>query len=114
IRMVDYLWLAAWPTDLKFMLENGSDVLPERMLKQEDIPGHIPDMDEKVNSNVKNVLNLTTLSDFRFNFNLWLWRRAMRTRPARDDVVAMLDAVFNPSPKNVAERRKLLRYTIGI
>jgi uncharacterized protein DUF781 len=114
IRMVDYLWVAAWPTDLKFMLENGSDVLPERMLREQDIPGHIPDMNDRVNANVRNILNLSNLSDFRFNFNLWLWKRAMRTRQARDEVVAMLDAVFNPSPKNVKERRKLFRYMLGL
>jgi hypothetical protein len=28
-------------------------------------------------------------------------------------VVAMLDAVFNPNPGNVAERRKLLRYMLS-
>lgn len=113
-RMVDYLGLAAWPTDLPFMLENGSGVLPERMIKDDDIPGQIPDFPPRANSNVRNILNLANLSDLRFNFNLWLWKRAMRTRQARNEVVAMLDAVFNPSPENAKERRRLFRYTLGL
>ncbi len=112
-RMVDYLGLAAWPTDLPFMLENGTGVLPERLITDEDVAGQIPDMPTRANNNVRNILNLANLSDLRFSFNLWLWKRAMRTRQARDEVVAMLDAVFNPSPQNVQERRKLLRYTLG-
>jgi hypothetical protein len=112
-RMVDYLWLAAWPTDLPFMLENGSGVLPERLIQDDDVPGQIPEMNTRTNNNVRNILNLATLSDLRFNFNLWLWKRAMRTRQARNEVVAMLDAVFNPSPENVTERRRLFRYTVG-
>lgn len=114
IRMVDYLWVSAWPTDLKFMLENGSGVLPERMLTDQDVTGRVADMTDRVIGNVRNILNLSNLSSFRFNFNLWLWKRAMRTRQARDEVVPMLDAVFNPSPKNGKERRKLFRYMLGI
>lgn len=113
-RMVDYLWLAAWPTDLPFMLENGSGVLPERMIKDDDTPGQIPDFPPRANSNVRSILNLANLSDLRFNFNLWLWKRAMRTRQARNEVVTMLDAVFNPSPENATERRRLFRYTLGL
>jgi hypothetical protein len=37
----------------------------------------------------------------------------MRTAQARHEVLPMLDATFNPSPKNVAERRKLLRYMLA-
>lgn len=113
IRMVDFLGAAAWHTDLEFMLENGVNVLPERMLTDQDIPGQIPDMDALVNSNVFNIVNLAHLSKRRFDFNLWLWKRGMRTRAAREQVVKMLDATFNPSPRNAAERRKLLGYVLA-
>jgi hypothetical protein len=113
VRMVDFLELAAWRTDIDFMLKNGLDVLPERLLTNKDVPGHMNDQSEQVNSNVKSVFNLVKLPGWRFNINLWLWRRAMRTRAARDDVLAMLDATFHPSRKNVAERRKLLRYILS-
>jgi hypothetical protein len=113
-RMVDFLGTAAWRTDLLFMLENGLGVLPERMLTDEDIPGNINDMDKEVNSNIKSIIGLTRQPKLRFNFNLWLWKRAMRTREARDDVWAMLGATFNPSPQNASERRKLLRYIIAL
>lgn len=38
----------------------------------------------------------------------------MRSRQARDEVLPMLDATFNPSQKNVNERRKLLRYMMKL
>jgi hypothetical protein len=113
-RMVDYLWVAAWPTDLTFMLENGTGTLPERLIRDDDVPGQSPDMTARINNNVRNVLNLAALSDLRYGFNLWLWKRAMRSRQARNEVVAMLDAVFSPSPENVEERRKLLGYMLRL
>ncbi|HEX2623530.1 MAG TPA: Leg1-related protein [Phototrophicaceae bacterium] len=112
-HMVDFLGAAAWRTDLPYMLENGVGWLPERPLTDEDIPGKAPDMDEKVNNNVKSIIGLTRQAKWQFNFNLWLWKRAMRSRQARDEVLPMLDATFNPSPANVKERRKLLRYMLG-
>lgn len=114
IRMVDFLGSAAWRTDLVYMLENGVGTLPERILTDQDVPGRIGDMDNRVNGNVRNILGLTRQSRLRFNFNLWLWKRAMRTRQARDEVLPMLDATFNPSPKNRDERRKLLRYMLAV
>jgi hypothetical protein len=113
VRMVDFLGAAAWRTDLEFMRSNGVDVLPGRLLREEDVPGRIPDLPGPVNTNLVSVLSLTGQSDRRFALSLWLWRRAMRTRPARDEVVEMLAAQFAPTPANAAARRRLLRYTIG-
>lgn len=113
-RMVDFLEKAAWRTDIDFMLENGLDVLPERILTDEDIPGHMEDQPDQVNRNTRNMFDLVRLPPWRFQLNLWMWRRAMRSRAARDDVLAMLDATFNPSPKNVQERRRLLRYMLAL
>ncbi|HVU10985.1 MAG TPA: Leg1-related protein [Phototrophicaceae bacterium] len=114
IRMVDFLGSAAWRTDLIYMLENGVGTLPERMLTASDVPGAIADMDSRVNNNIRNIIGLTKQSKLRFDINLYLWKRAMRTRQARDEVLPMLDASFNPSPENVNERRKLLRYMIAL
>ncbi|MDQ4142665.1 MAG: hypothetical protein M3198_02810, partial [Actinomycetota bacterium] len=58
------------------------------------------------------IVKLARTPDLRHNFNLWLWKRVMRSRAARDDVVAMLDAVFNPNPGNIAERKKMLRFLL--
>ena len=55
VRMVDFLATAAWRTDIEFMLKNGLDVLPERMLTDDDIPGQVPDMDAEVNANLKSM-----------------------------------------------------------
>lgn len=114
VRMVDFLGTAAWRTNLLFMLENGVGMLPERMLSDGDLWGHILDMDDQVRSNIRNIIGLTHQSRLRFGFNLWLWKRAMRTRQARDEVLPMLDATFNPSPQNIHQRRKLLRYMLGL
>ncbi|MCC6804820.1 MAG: hypothetical protein IT319_18195 [Anaerolineae bacterium] len=114
IRMVDFLGTAAWRTDLLYMLENGIGTLPERALTPQDVPGKVADMDERVNNNLKNIIGLTHQSTLRFAFNLYLWKRAMRTRQARDEVLPMLDATFNPSPKNARERRRLLRYMLAL
>jgi hypothetical protein len=112
IRMVDFLGIAAWHTDLDYMLQNGMGVLPERLITDEDQLGESPDLSPEVNANVRSVVSLTRQSEWRFNFNLWLWKRAMRTRQARDEVLPMLDATFSPSPRNAPERRKLLRYIL--
>jgi hypothetical protein len=113
IRMVDFLAAAAWRTDLIYMLENGVGVLPRRVLTEQDLLGNVVDMDERVNNNIKSIIGLTRQSKLRYAFNLYLWKRAMRSRQARDEVLPMLDATFNPSPKNVNERRKLLRYMLA-
>jgi hypothetical protein len=114
IRMVDFLGSAAWRTDLPFMLENGVGMLPERLIRDDDLPGRIGDMNSQINVNIRSIISLTRQSRLRFRFNLWLWKRAMRTRQARDEVLPMLDATFNPSPKNIGERRKLLRYMLAL
>lgn len=112
IRMVDFLGAAAWRTDLNYMLDNGIGWLPERPLTDADVPGNMPDMDARVNNNVKNIVGLTHLPRWRFAINLWLWKRAMRSKAARAEVLPMLDATFNPSPENVAARRRMLRYVL--
>lgn len=114
VRMVDFLGAAAWRTDLDFMLVNGLDLLPERVLTDQDVPGHIPDMNDQVNGNVRSIFELQGQSKARFAFNLWLWKRAMRTRPARDDVLDMLVAQFAPSAENRAARRRLMRYMLSV
>jgi hypothetical protein len=108
-RMVDYLWAAAWPTDFEFMTEHGLDVLPETLLRQAEDLTALPD---RARRNVKNVLRLADTPTWRYNINLRLWKRIMRTREARDDVVTLLDAVFNPRKDNAAERRRLLGYLL--
>ncbi len=108
-RMVDYLGAAAWRTDFDFMTEHGLDVLPELLLE-----GHadLRALPNKVRRNVVNVVRLAGASPRRHALNLWLWRRIMRTRTARDDVLTLLDAMFNPKPHNAAARRRLLGHLL--
>jgi hypothetical protein len=109
-RMVDYLWAAAWPTDFDFTVSHGLGVLPDRLL--DGSPADRGGVPGRVARNVATVSRLATTPGWRHRLNLALWRRAMRTRTARDDVVAMLDAVFNPNPGNAAARRRLLAYVL--
>ncbi|ANZ40947.1 hypothetical protein BBK82_38165 [Lentzea guizhouensis] len=108
-RMVDYLWAAAWPTDFTFMTAHGLDVLPESLLAT---PEDLDALPPKARGNVANILRLATTPTWRYNLNLRLWKRVMRTREARDRVLPLLDAVFNPRPDNAAERRALLGYLL--
>jgi hypothetical protein len=57
---------------------------------------------------VGTVSRLAATPAWRHRLNVGLWRRAMRTRRARDDVLTLLDAVFNPGPANRAARRRLV------
>lgn len=103
-RMVDYLWIAAWPTDFDFMVQHGMDVLPERLLDA----GRRAALPAATRRNVGAVLMLAELPGWRYRLNLALWKRIMRTRAARADVVPMLDALFNPNPRNIPARLRLL------
>jgi hypothetical protein len=108
-RMVDYLWAAAWPTDFDFMTAHGLDVLPETLLVHGEDLNALPD---RARRNVKNILRLARTPGWRYNVNLFLWKRVMRTRAARDDVLSLLDAVFNPRKDNADQRRRMLGYLL--
>jgi uncharacterized protein DUF781 len=108
-RMVDYLWAAAWRTDFDFTVTHGQGVLPDRLL--DDGPGRA-DLPARVARNVRTVTGLARTPAWRHRLNLTLWRRAMRSRQARDDVLTMLDAMFNPNPANTAARRRLFGYLL--
>ena len=108
-RMVDYLWAAAWRTDFDFTVTNGLEVLPDRLL---DDPARRADLPGRVARNVSTVIRLSRTPPWRHRLNLLLWRRAMRSREARDDVLVMLDAVFNPNPSNAPARRRLAGYLL--
>ena len=108
-RMVDYLWAANWRTDLDFIIEHGLDVLPEEPLT----PSSLNNLDPEMRSGVDSVIELAQKSPRRADFELRLWRRAMRTDQARAEVVELLDAVFNPSSENRSDRLRLLRYMVA-
>lgn len=111
-RMVDYLWVAAWRTDFDFMAEHGMDALPERLLVDADEHGGMASLPKQVRSNVRNVINLGRMSRWRYNANLLIWKRIMRTRSARDDVVELLDAAFNPNSRNRRQQLQVVGYLL--
>ena len=113
VRYVDFLQAALWRTDLIYMLEFGVGVLPPRLITDKDVPGQVADMDANVNKYLKNIIDFANQSPRRFAFNLFLWKRAMRTREARNDVAHLLDATLNPTPQNAPERRRMLKYMLA-
>ncbi|MCE7004814.1 Leg1-related protein [Kibdelosporangium philippinense] len=106
-RMVDYLWAAAWRTDFDFMTEYGLDILPDRLLGVSGAKFPV-----KVHHNVRNVVALARTPKWRHWLNLRLWQRVMRTKAARDEVVTMLDALFNPNSDNKVARRRMIGYLL--
>ncbi|OLF18463.1 hypothetical protein [Actinophytocola xanthii] len=108
--MVDFLWAAAWPTDFVSTTANGLDVLPERLLERDE---DIADLPPRVRRNVRNVVRLARTPAWRHTLNLRLWQRVMRTREARQRVVPLLDAIFDPRPDNAGERRRALGYLLA-
>ncbi len=111
-RMVDYLWVAAWRTDFDFMSEHGLDALPERLLEDSDDHGGLKTLPHQVASNVRHVIALGRMSRWRYGLNLLAWKRIMRTRPARDDVVELLDTVFNPNSGNRGQQLRVVGYLV--
>lgn len=114
VRYVDFLQAALWRTDLIYMLEFGVGVLPPRLITDKDVPGQVADMDANINKYLKNIIDFANQSPRKFAFNLFLWKRAMRTREARNDVAYLLDATLNPTPQNAKERRRMLRYMLAL
>ncbi len=95
-RMVDYLWVAAWPTDFDFMCEQGLDVLPERLLVGPADFTTGSDLPPEMRRTLRGIIELGESPSWRYQLNLTLWKRVMRTRAAREDVVNLLAAVFDP------------------
>lgn len=95
-RMVDYLWVAAWPTDFDFMCAQGLDVLPERLLVDPADLRTGSDLAPEMRRTLRGIIELGELPDWRYQLNLTLWKRVMRTRSAREDVVDLLAAIFDP------------------
>ncbi len=112
-RMVDFLWAAAWRTDFDSITGHGLDVLPERLLGPQERPGARSDLPRRVRRNVRSVTALARASDRRHALHLWLWRRVMRTRGAREDVLALLDAVFDRRRDNRAAQVRVLRHLLA-
>lgn len=112
-RMVDFLWAAAWRTDFESMTGDGLEVLPERLLGPgDDVPGGAGDLPRTIRRNVRTVIGLARTPPRRYALNLWLWTRVMRTREARDRVLPLLDAVFDPRQDNRAVRLRALGYLL--
>lgn len=110
-RMVDFLWAAAWKTDHDSTIRSGIDVLPHRPLTAADAENDFRDFSANARDNVRSVLDLADLSNFKHEFGLRLWKRAMRTRKARDEVEDLLSVSFDENAP-FRQRMRLLKYMI--
>ncbi|WP_410612831.1 hypothetical protein [Amycolatopsis sp. lyj-109] len=72
----------------------------------------MPVLDRGPGRGVANVVRLAATSPRRHALNLWLWQRIMRTRAARDEVLPLLDAVFDPRRDNTAARRRTVGHLL--
>lgn len=106
-RMVDFLWAAAWVTDFTSTTENGLDVLPHRPLEQQDLSTGFADFSEEAARNTQSVLKLQAMSDTKFDLNLGMWRRAMRTSRARANVNELLSSAVADDAPLMARMRLL-------
>lgn len=109
-RTMDFLWKAAWPTNFEFMLFNGIDVLPERLLNKEDNDRAFTDLDSHIRRNIRNILRVADHSDRMHKIQLWLWSRIMRSKEAREKVTMLLENMFDPALNTFSNRKELLRY----
>lgn len=102
-RMVDLLAAAAWRTDHPAIMDGGIDVLPDRPLRKNDDSNKFADFPEVVKGNIHSVMSLARLSDARINRALWIWRRMMRTRKARDDAKDILHTLMDDTGSKLAK-----------
>lgn len=109
-RTMDFLWKAAWPTNLEFMVMNGINVLPERLLKKEDSNRVFEDLDPHIRRNIKNILKIADNTERIHKIQLWLWSRIMRSKEAREKVTILLENMFDPTLNTFTNRKELLRY----
>lgn len=107
-KMVDMLAAAAWRTDHPAIIDGGIDVLPDRPLGKNDDISKFADFPEVVQGNINSVLRLARLSDARMHRALWIWRRMMRTRKARDDAKDILHILMDDTGSKLV-KLKLLR-----
>jgi len=105
-RMVDFLGAAAARTDLEALLELGDGTLPTRQLRNEDRPGAIPDMSPAVNKTVRDIVALGDRPAWRFAWDRWIWRRAMRAADLRAEANEIL---FGDKGKDPAIQKRLWR-----
>lgn len=109
-RTMDFLWKAAWPTNFDFMLLNGINVLPERLLNKNDNDRSFKDLDSDIRRNIRNILRVADHSDRMHKIQLWLWSRIMRSNEAREKVTILLENMFDPRLNTFSNKKELLRY----
>ncbi len=88
--MVDFLGIAAVPTDLVALTKWGAGSLPTRMLREDDRSGRLVDSSAEVNRTVKHVSRLGVQTRLELEWRLWFWRRAMRTPAMRAEAPSIM------------------------
>jgi len=91
VRMVDLFAAAAVRTDLEKLIETGGGALPSRVLRAGD---PLEDLSRHERSTVRRVGELADRPGWRWAIEMRVWRRMMRTRPARLDAENMLAGMF--------------------
>ncbi len=108
VRMVDLFASAALRTDLDKLVETGGGALPSRVLSGDavdDLPRH-------ERSTVRRVGALADRPAWRWSLDLAVWRRIMRTRPARHDAERLLAAMLGSGDEVWRGRMRALAYAV--
>ena len=101
VRMVDLFAAAAVRTDLEKLIETGGGALPSRVLRAGD-PHE--DLARHERSTVRRVGELADRPGWRWALEMRIWRRMMRTRPARLDAESLLAGMFGKDRWSAAAR----------
>lgn len=105
VRMVDLFGACAMRTDLA-RLSGGDGSLPPRVLADD----RVDDLSRHERSTIRRVFALADRPRWRWALELKVWRRMMRTRPARDDSEGVLATLLGKAAGR--ERIRALRYLI--
>jgi hypothetical protein len=109
VRMVEIFAYSAWRTDLERLAEIGGGALPPRMVGDDDDLG---DLTKAERATVRRVSSLADRPDWRWQLEIGMWRRIMRTRAARADAEQLLAGLFGRGPKAWPIRARALRLAL--
>jgi len=107
VRMVDLFAAAAVRTDLDKLVETGGGALPPRMLREHDA---LDGFHRHEISTLSRVGALADRSAMRWSLESRLWRRIMRTPPARPDAEALLAGMLGKREERWPARVRALAY----
>jgi hypothetical protein len=107
VRMVDLFAAAALRTDLDKLVESGGGALPSRVLGEHDDGAELPRAER---ASVRRIGALADRPAWRWAIELGVWRRIMRSHPARADAELLIAGLLGRGRKVWPARARALAY----